>query len=199
MQGKYKKQLTEKQQQVIDLESQIQELNDNLELLKEQIEEKEELVNTYDKKISELKKENEALNIEYKEREERLAAITEKLADIQTEYDKLLKAKEVIEKSINDSKILFQQLKTELENQEKEIRDKESRIQRLEILSGIYRASKYFGGILIGFSIFLIVFGILMGTNLLALGSLNNEVVFWISTISAVFIIISGIFHLLKS
>ena len=84
---------------------------------------------------------------EHKEREERLKALEEKLEHDTLEHEKLEKTHSVIEKSISDSKAIFQKLKTDLETQEKEIRDKESRIQRLEVLSLIYRASKFFGGI----------------------------------------------------
>ena len=120
---------------------------------------------------------------------------------METEHGKLVKAKDAIESSTNDSKLILQRLKDELENQEKEIRDKESRIHRLEVLSAIYRASKFFGGILIGFGIFFIIWAVGIFTNVIDLGEVNTNstllVIFLL--IGAILSIISGIFHLEKS
>ena len=137
---------------------------------------------------------------EYNERENRLNALNEKLADIQKDYDKKVKANEVIETSINDSKKIFQKLKLELETQEKEIRDKESRIHRLEALSLIYRASKFFGGILIcvGILFLILAFGYIF--ELIDLGSSFDRVaIIILSIIGASLTIVSGVFHLEKS
>ena len=107
------------------------------------------------------------------------------------------KTKDLIEKSISDSKNIFQELKGNLDSQEKEIRDKESRINRLEFLSFVYRASKFFGGIIIGVGIFLLIlgFGYLLYFDL---GPMNNFIII-VTFITAGLIIFSGIFHLLKS
>ena len=155
--AKYKIQLADKQQQMIEIESRIQELNDSANSLIEQIIAKENLIEANEKRVTELKNDIETSNTEYVEREKRLEALTEKLTRIETDHEKLSKAKEAIESSTNDSRAILQKLKVELENQEKEIRDKESRIHRLEVLSAIYRASKFFGGILIGIGIFFII------------------------------------------
>ena len=80
-----------------------------------------------------------------------------------------------------------------------EIRDKESRIHRIEVLSAIYRASKFFGGILIGVGIFFIIWAIGVFTNILDLGEINNLVMGLFLLIAASLAIISGIFHLEKS
>jgi F0F1-type ATP synthase assembly protein I len=120
---------------------------------------------------------------------------------MESDHEKLRKAKEAIEGSTNDSRLILQQLKEELENQEKEIRDKESRIHRLEILSAIYRASKFFGGILIGAGIFSAIFVIGIFLNLIDVGEVNINtflmVVFLL--VGSLLSIISGIFHLEKS
>ena len=157
---KYKMQLTEKQQDMIDIESRIQELNDTVESLQEQIDGKENLIEVNEKRIEDMKREIDISNNEHKERQERIASISEKQEHLNEEYEKLLKAKEVIDSSINDSRTIFQKLKVQLDSQEKEIRNKESRIHRLEMLSLIYRASKFFGGILIGLGIIFLIWGI---------------------------------------
>ncbi len=199
--AKYKIQLTDKQQQLIDIESRIQELKDTIESLDEQLIAKQNLIDANEKRFEDLKKDIETSNTEYLEREERLDAIKEKLKRMELDHEKLKKAKEAIESSTNDSRNILQQLKEELENQEKEIRDKESRIHRLEILSAIYRASKFFGGILIGAGIFFIIWAIGVFFNAIELGEVNINsflmVVFLL--IGAVLSIISGIFHLEKS
>ena len=150
-------------------------------------------------RIALLKNDIETSNTEYVEREKRLEALTEKLTRIETDHEKLSKAKEAIESSTNDSRAILQKLKVELENQEKEIRDKESRIHRLEVLSAIYRASKFFGGILIGIGIFFIVWAMGVFYNIIDFGNLNNSVMGLFLLIGAVLSIISGIFHLEKS
>ncbi|MFX1354165.1 MAG: hypothetical protein ACFFGP_09415, partial [Promethearchaeota archaeon] len=205
--AKYKVQLTEKQQQLIDSESKIQDLTESMASFDEQISKKEELIEANEKRLDDLKKNIDATNTEYIEREERLNSLTEKLDFMQAEHDKLSKAKEVIEKSTNESKALLQKLKIELENQEEEIRDKESRIHRLETLSFIYRLSKFFGGILIGVGLFFIILVIgdifnfinFGDVQIINLGDLSFGVVSLLLFISALFSIISGIFHLEKS
>ncbi|MFX1408299.1 MAG: hypothetical protein ACFFBW_15215, partial [Promethearchaeota archaeon] len=205
--AKYKIQLTEKQQVMIDLESRIQDLNEDLIAINESMLKKESLIEANEKRLEDIKKNIESTNIEYIEREERLDSLTEKLEFMQTEHDKLIKSKEVIDQSTNDAKALLQKLKVELENQEEEIRDKESRIHRLETLSFIYRLSKFFGGILICFGIFLIILAFGDMLNFIDFGSINLftsenfdiSVVSFLLLISALFAIISGIFHLEKS
>ncbi|MFW9880479.1 MAG: hypothetical protein ACFFG0_46010 [Candidatus Thorarchaeota archaeon] len=197
--AKYKIQLTDKQQQLIEIESRIQELNDSTNSLIEQIITKENLIEANEKRIEELKKGIETLNTEYIEREERLEALTEKLKHVESEHEKLNKAKEAIENSTNDSRVILQKLKIELEGQEKEIRDKESRIHRLEVLSAIYRASKFFGGILIGIGVFFVVWALGIFYNFIDLGNANSFVMGLLLLIGAVLSIISGIFHLEKS
>jgi cell division protein FtsX len=149
-------------------------LNENANTLIEQIFTKENLIEANEKKITDLRQDTEALNTEYIEREERLDALTEKLQHMEAEHEKLNKAKESIESSTNDSRMILQKLKIELENQEKEIRDKESRIHRLEVLSAIYRASKFFGGILIGIGVFFIIWAIGVFLKFIDLGDFNN-------------------------
>ena len=120
---------------------------------------------------------------------------------MEADHEKLSKAKEAIETSTNDSRVILQQLKEELEKQEKEIRDKESRIHRLEVLSAIYRASKFFGGILIGIGIFFAIWAVGIFINVIDLGDINLNtflmVIFLL--IGGILSIISGIFHLEKS
>ncbi|GAJ12321.1 unnamed protein product, partial [marine sediment metagenome] len=82
--------------------------------------------------------------------------------------------------------------------QEEEIRDKESRIHRLEFLSLVYRLSKFFGGILIGVGILIIILALLGLLGILNLGDMDI-VLFLILIISGGFSIVSGIFHLEKS
>ncbi|MCK4238342.1 MAG: hypothetical protein KAX33_04410, partial [Candidatus Lokiarchaeota archaeon] len=82
---------------------------------------------------------------------------------------------------------------------EEEIRDKESRINRLEILSLIYRASKFFGGILIGMGIFFLIIGFGYLLNIFDFGEANPILIMLLSLIGAGLIIVSGIFHLEKS
>ena len=99
------------------------------------------------------------------------------------------------------SRSIFQKLKVELDAQEKELRNKESRIHRLEVLSLIYRASKFFGGILIGLGIFFIIGGILALLPVFDLGNANFtiRVLGILLILGASLSIISGIFHLEKS
>ncbi|MHA2185874.1 MAG: hypothetical protein ACXAAI_12845, partial [Promethearchaeota archaeon] len=76
-----------------------------------------------------------------------------------------------------------------------------SRIHRLEGLSAIYRASKFFGGILIGVGIFFIIWTIGIFINAIDLGEMNvnNLLMVIFLLIGACLSIISGIFHLEKS
>jgi len=196
--AKYKIQLTEKQQQLIEIESRIQQLNDNLESIDEQITSKESLFKANDKRLEDIKQDIESLNLEYVEREGRLNSLTEKVEYLQTEHDKLIKSKEVIDQSTNDAKTIFQKLKLELETQEEEIRDKESRIHRLEFLSLVYRLSKFFGGILIGIGVLIIILALLGLANILSFGDMDF-LFFLILVISGGLSIGSGIFHLEKS
>ncbi len=197
--AKYKIQLTDKQQQMIDIESRIQELNDTTNALIEQIIAKETLIEANEKRIVDLKQDIDTSSMEYVEREQRLDSLTEKLKHMEAEHEKLNKAKEAIDSSTNDSRVILQKLKIELENQEKEIRDKESRIHRLEVLSAIYRASKFFGGVLIGMGIFFIIWALGMIFNFIDLGDVNNFIMSLFLLIGASLSIISGIFHLEKS
>ena len=196
---KYKVQLTEKQQDMIGIESRIQALNETLETLVEQSSKKEELIEVSEKRLSDIKNAIESSTKEYSEREERLVAITEKIDGFQDEYDNMVKTKEVIEVSINDSRELFQKLKDELDAQEKEIRDKESRISRLDFMSTIFRVSKVFGGVVIGLGFILIIIGFAYLFNIINLGEFNNILSFWILIIAAGGIIASGLLHYVKS
>ncbi len=199
--SKYKIQLTDKQQQLIEIESRIQEVDQTVESLDEQLSSKQNLIDANETRVEDLKKDIQTSNTEYIEREQRLEALTEKLSHMEIEHGKLVKAKEAIDSSTNDSKIILLQLKEELKNQEKEIRDKESRIHRLEVLSAIYRASKFFGGILIGFGIFFIIWAIGIFANVIDLGevNINSFLIVIFLLIGAILSIISGIFHLEKS
>jgi len=165
----------------------------------DQIDKKEDLINVSEKRLEDIKTAIEQSTKEYNEREERLIALTEKIDDLKPEYDKLVNTKEVIEKSIGDSRALFQKLKIELESQEKEIRDKEARIHRLEFLSFIYRASKFFGGILIILGIIFIILSIGYLVNIVNFGDANNFFIFIFLIIAAGGSILSGVFHLEKS
>ena len=197
--AKYKVQLTDKQQQLIDIESRIQEVNDTAENLNAQLSKKESLIEANEKRMEDLKQKIETTNMEYLERQERLNAVTEKMKQMVTDHEKLVKAKDAIENSTNDSRLILQQLKAELESQEKEIRDKESRIHRLEVLSAIYRASKFFGGILIGIGIFFIIWAIGVLFNLIDFGDINNLIMGVFLLIGACLSLVSGFFHLEKS
>ena len=192
---KYKVQLTEKQQKMIGIESRIQQLSDSLESLEEQVTSRENLIKVSEKRLEDIKNAIDTSTNEYSEREERIVALTEKIDDVTPEYERLVKTKDIIEESITDSRAIFQKLKTELESQEKEIRDKESRIHRLELLSFIYRASKFFGGILIGLGIFFVIWVV----AILSFGNIDNAIIFWLLIIAAGSSIASGVFHLLKS
>jgi len=198
---KYKVQLTDKQQQLIEIESHIQEVNETVGSLNDQLSSTQNLIDANEKRVEDLKKDIEISNTEYLEREQRLEALTEKFQHMEIDHGKLVKAKEAIDISTNDSKIILLQLKEELENQEKEIRDKESRIHRLEVLSAIYRASKFFGGILIGFGIFCLIWAVGIFVNVIDLGevNVNSFLIVIFLLIGAILSIISGIFHLEKS
>ena len=86
-----------------------------------------------------------------------------------------------------------------VESQEKEIREKEARIHRLEFLSFMYRASKFFGGILIILGIIFIILSIGYLVNIVNFGDANNFFVFIFLIIAAGGSILSGVFHLEKS
>jgi len=197
--AKYKIQLSDKQQQMIEIESRIQGLNDTTNSMIEQIITKENLIEANEKRLVELKQDIETSNTEYIEREQRLTSLNEKLQRAEADHEKLSKAKEAIENSTNDSRVILQRLKVELESQEKEIRDKESRIHRLEVLSAIYRASKFFGGILIGMGIFFIIWSVGIFYSFIDLGDATNFIMGLFLLIGAILSIISGIFHLEKS
>ncbi len=169
-----------------------------MQSIDEQITSKESLFKANDKRLEDIKQDIESLNLEYFEREERVNSLTEKVDYLQTEHDKLIKSKEVIDQSTNDAKTILQKLKLDLETQEEEIRDKESRIHRLEFLSLVYRLSKFFGGILIGVGILIIILALLGLLGILNLGDMDI-VLFLILIISGGFSIVSGIFHLEKS
>ena len=82
-----------------------------------------------------------------------------------------------------------------MESQEKEIRDKESRINKIELLSFIYRSSKFFGGILIILGVFFLITSI----AIINFGEIDKLIIFWLLIIAAGSVIFSGVFHLLKS
>ncbi|KKL22489.1 hypothetical protein LCGC14_2434940, partial [marine sediment metagenome] len=187
------------QQQLIEIESRIQEVKETFENLNDRLNVKENLIEVNEKRIDDLKLNIETSNTEYFEREQRLGALTEKFKHMKADHEKLIKSKEAIESSTNDSRIILQKLKLELENQEKEIRDKESRIHRIEVLSAIYRASKFFGGILIGVGIFFIIWAVGVLSNIIDFGEINNSLMGLFLLIGASLAIISGIFHLEKS
>ena len=184
---------------MIGIESRIQSLTENLESLEEQINKKSELIEVNDKRLADIKNAIELSTTEYNEREERLVAITEKYDGFKEEYDQMVKTKEVIEESIQDSREIFQKLKAELEAQEKEIRDKESRITRLDFMSTIFRVSKVFGGMIITLGFILLIIGFAFLFNIVNLGEANNVVIFWILLIGAGAIISSGLLHYVKS
>ncbi len=192
-------QVEERQQKILTLETKIIELNESIDTVKEQILGKENLISLNEKRLNELKVEIEIAIAEHNERENLLKSITEKLEYTEKEHEKLTKAKDTIDKSISESKEIFQQLKKQLDGQEEEIRDKESRINRLEILSLIYRASKFFGGILIGIGIFFLIIGFGYLLNIFDFGEANPILIMLLSLIGAGLIIVSGIFHLEKS
>jgi hypothetical protein len=118
---------------------------------------------------------------------------------MQVEHDKLIKSKEVIDQTTNEARAVLQKLKAELESQEEEIRDKESRIHRLELLSTIYRVSKFFGGALIAIGILFIVLGVGFWINVIDFGDMNSLIFGILMVIGALFTIASGVFHLEKS
>ncbi len=192
-------QVEERQQKILTLETKIIELNESIDTIKEQILGKENLISLNEKRLNELKVEIEIAIAEHNERENLLKSITEKLEYTEKEHEKLTKAKDTIDKSISESKEIFQQLKKQLDGQEEEIRDKESRINRLEILSLIYRASKFFGGILIGIGIFFLIIGFGYLLNIFDFGEANPILIILLSLVGAGLIIVSGIFHLEKS
>jgi len=195
----YVMQVEERQQKILALETKIIELNESIDTIKEQILGKENLISLNERRLNELKVEIETAIAEHNERENLLKSITEKLEYTEKEHEKLTKAKDTIDKSISESKEIFQQLKKQLDGQEEEIRDKESRINRLEILSLIYRASKFFGGILIGMGIFFLIIGFGYLLNIFDFGEANPILIMLLSLIGAGLIIVSGIFHLEKS
>ncbi|MHA1105452.1 MAG: hypothetical protein ACTSPN_06980 [Promethearchaeota archaeon] len=197
--AKYKIQLSEKQQDLITLESRIQEMNSTYISIQEQIANKDNLLEVNEKHLQDIKQNIESTNSEYYEREERLNSLSEKLEYMQNEHDKLIKAKEIIDESTNDSRALLQKLKIELDNQENEIRDKESRIHRLELLSTIYRVSKFFGGILIGIGMLFVIFSFGYLINVIDFGEMDSAIFGIILLIGAIFTLASGIFHLEKS
>jgi len=155
--AKYKIQHSEKQELLMDIESKIQQHTDIIASIDEQILSKENLIKANETRLQDIKKNIDTFNLEYVEREERMNSLNDKLEYMNEEHDKLASSKEVIDQSTNDAKQLLQKLKLELETQEEEIRDKESRIHRLEFLSLVYRLSKFFGGILIGLGILIII------------------------------------------
>ncbi len=196
--AKYKIQLSEKQELLIDVESKIQQHNDVINSIDEQILSKENLVKANEIRLEDLKKDIEVTSLEYAEREERMASLDEKLSYMNVEHEKLVKSKEVIDLSTNDAKLLLQKLKLELDTQEEEIRDKESRIHRLEFLSLVYRLSKFFGGILIGVGILIIIVVLFGLTGILNFADIEI-LLFIILIIAGIFSVVSGIFHLEKS
>ena len=196
--AKYKIQLTEKQEQLIEGESRILQHNETNRSILEQISNQESLIKANETRLEDIKKDIETSNLEYAEREERLSSLTEKLDYMNNEHEKLAKSKEVIDQSTNDAKTLLQKLKLELETQEEEIRDKESRIHRLEFLSLVYRLSKFFGGILIGIGILIIILVLLGFAGILNFGEMEI-LLFLILIIAGVFSVASGVFHLEKS
>jgi len=196
---KYKVQVTEKQQNLISIESRILDLNGKVESLQQHFVSKEDLIKVSERRLEDIKNSIDISIRENKEREERLVALTEKIDYLKPECDRLINSKEIIEKSINDSKTIFQNLKEELGSQEKEIRDKESRIHRLEVLSAIYRVSKFFGGILICFSIFLFILAISYIYNIVDLGIFNRDLIIFMFFLNGALLLIAGLFHLEKS
>lgn len=197
--AKYKVQLSEKQQDLIKIESRIQELNATYISIQEQIANKEDLLEVNEKHLQDIKQNIESTNSEYIEREERINSLSEKLEYMQNEHDKLIKAKEVIDESTNAYRAVLQKLKIELDNQENEIRDKESRIHRLELLSTIYRVSKFFGGILIGIGVLFVILSLGYLVNIIDFGDMNSSIFGFILLIGAIFTLASGVFHLEKS
>ena len=198
---KSKNEMAEKQQKLINLESKLDNTKAQLNNLNNQLRNKMNLREVNEKRIQDLQIKIEDMKNQYEDWGYKADYMKEKWILAKNDFHELKVRKNQIEESISESKELFKDMSQQLETQEKEIREKESRVHRLEVLGVIYRLSKFFGGILIGFASLLLIFSIGIFTRLLELGFENiiNDLIALFLTFSSVLMLFSGLFHMEKS
>jgi chromosome segregation ATPase len=193
---KYQTQLSQKMYEFTTIDSKLGDQKSQLEEMQAKEKDLENLLNLKEQRVAEnssiLKKLLSDIEIKRGEYNAKDIAQTK----FRDENENLAKIHQEIEQNIQESNVSFQKLKKDLEIQEKQIRDKESRIHRLEIFSFLYRISKIFGGFVLGIGLlFLIVsFGFLFGV-------INSTEIAWslvqpLLMLSGLLFIVSGILQL---
>jgi len=198
---KSKNEMAEKQQKLINLENKLDNTKAQLNNLNNQLKNKMNLREVNEKRIQDLQIKIEDMKNQYEDWGYKADYMKEKWILAKKDFHELKARKNQIEESISESKELFKDMSQQLETQEKEIREKESRVHRLEVLGVIYRLSKFFGGILIGFASLLLIFSIGIFTRLFELGfeNLICDLIALFLTFSSVLMLLSGLFHMEKS
>ena len=120
-------QLIEKQQVINEIDFKIQVLNGILDSLMGNKIKKEKIIRLNEQMMSNFKKHIDSLNTEYKQRENMFDIVIDKLLKLESEYDNILQEKEKIEKCVNNSQEIHQQLEAILGKEDnKGKKDKEN-------------------------------------------------------------------------
>ncbi|MEX2681094.1 MAG: hypothetical protein Q6373_005810 [Candidatus Sigynarchaeota archaeon] len=191
--------LPEKLAMVSELESRIELMKSRLENLKEQVKSQEDVVKMKEDRAKELGVLTEKKNAELEAQAKLLNDLDKSLTEENEKYQNLVRINESIESAIKKSRNDVEDLKIELEKQEKVFQEKEMKLHRLDVLSFIYRMLKFVGGIMMGAGIILIIIGLSYALNVVDLGSLNKELLMYVAFISGIFLLVSGIFQLERS
>ncbi|OLS12249.1 MAG: chromosome segregation ATPase [Promethearchaeota archaeon CR_4] len=190
--------LQEKNHLISDLELRITDRKAEIDGLNAQVTNFQSVLKLKEDSLTNLNALTGKLSEEQTVLREKVDALNQEITEKQQDRAELTSGNADIEKKIGESRKLFQQLKISLENEEKELREKESRIHRIEVMSFMYRTSKLFGGIFIFMGLLFLVLGFGFGFDVLNASQLNNDLVIFFVVLAAVFFLISGIFQLEK-
>jgi chromosome segregation ATPase len=188
--------LTEKLSSVTEFESRIELLKARLDNLNQQVRSQENVVKLKEDRANELGTLTEKKTAELDAQAKLLNDLDKKLTEDNEKYQNLVRLNESIEVAITYSRKHIDEVKAELEKQEKVFQEKETRLHRLDVLSFIYRLIKVVGGIMMGAGILFIIIGLSYALSGVDLGSLNKEFLIYVALIGGTFLLVSGIFQL---
>ncbi len=188
--------LTEKLSSVTEFDTRIEQLKVRSENLNQQLKSQEDVVKLKEDRANELGTLTEKKTAELDAQAKLLNDLDKKLTEGNEKYQNLLRLNESIEDAIKDSRKHVEDLKIELEKQEKVFQEKETKLHRLDVLSFIYRLIKFTSGIMMGAGIIFIIIGLSYALSPIDLGSLNKDLLIYIAFIGGIFLLVSGIFQL---
>nr|MDO8118994.1 hypothetical protein [Candidatus Sigynarchaeota archaeon] len=188
--------LPEKLSMVSEFESRIELMKARLDNLSQQVKSQESVVKLKEGRANELGVLTEKKTAELDAQAKLLNDLDKELTQGNEKYQNLVRLNESIETAITKSRKSVEDLKAELEKQEKVFQEKEMRLHRLDVLSFIYRLLKLVGGIMMGAGIIFIIIGLSYALNIVDLGSLNKELLIYVAFIGGIFMLVAGIFQL---